>query len=102
RVEVCGLCHTDLHIADGKWKMPLLPVILGHEVVGRVDQRGPGVEEFEIGERVGVAWLHRTCERCDLCLRGYEMFCEEQLTTGYTADGGFAEMIKAPANFVAK
>jgi alcohol dehydrogenase, propanol-preferring len=102
RVEVCGLCHTDLHIADGHWKMPLLPLILGHEVVGTIEEVGEDVKNLKRGERVGVPWLHRSCETCELCVSGYEMFCERQDNTGYTVNGGFAELIKAPASFTSK
>src|SRR5262249_30850027 len=86
RVEVCGLCHTDLHITDGSWKLPKLPLIPGHEAVGWIEEMGPGVEGLAKGDRVGVAWLHHACRICDLCIQGREMFCEDQLNTGYTAD----------------
>jgi alcohol dehydrogenase, propanol-preferring len=102
KVDVCGLCHTDLHIADGHWKLPLLPLIMGHEVVGTVEDMGAGVVGFRRGERVGVPWLHKACEKCELCVKGYEMFCEFQENTGYTTNGGFAELIKAPSNFITK
>jgi propanol-preferring alcohol dehydrogenase len=102
KVEVCGLCHTDLHIIDGHWKLPLLPIIPGHEVVGTIAEVGAGVKNFSLGERVGVAWLYSACQVCDHCIEGYEMQCEQQENTGYTAQGGFAQLIKAPANFVTK
>ncbi|MEW6733265.1 MAG: zinc-dependent alcohol dehydrogenase [Acidobacteriota bacterium] len=102
RVEVCGLCHTDLHIADGHWKLPLLPLIPGHEVVGTIETLGEGVKGLTKGERVGVAWLYSACQTCELCINGYEMFCESQDNTGYTVNGGMAELIKVPANFITK
>lgn len=102
KVEVCGLCHTDLHIVDGHWKLPLLPIVPGHEVVGTVVEAASGVTGFTKGERVGVAWLYRACQVCDLCVEGDEMYCEDQLNAGYTVNGGFAEFIKAPAAFVTR
>src|ERR1043166_6139036 len=89
REEVCGLCHTDLHIINGDWKLPLLPLIPGHEVVGTIEEIGPGVVNLSRGERVGVAWLHKSCGNCELCIQGREMFCEFQENTGYTVNGGF-------------
>jgi propanol-preferring alcohol dehydrogenase len=102
KVEVCGLCHTDLHIVDGEWKLTLLPLIPGHEVVGKVVEIGTGVTDLAQGERVGVSWVHQACQNCEHCLTGYETQCEKQLNTGYTINGGFAELIKVPANFVSK
>lgn len=100
RVEVCGVCHTDLHIAEGDLPPRRTEIVPGHQVVGRVESRGPDVTVPEIGARVGVAWLHHTCGRCAFCRRGLENLCSEAIFTGYDVDGGFAEFIVAPAAFV--
>jgi propanol-preferring alcohol dehydrogenase len=104
RVEACGVCHSDLHIAEGDWthllrhiKRPLIP---GHEVVGPIVQKGAAVENVGIGDRVGVAWTHWTCGECELCLEGRENLCSRQTITGATVDGGYAEFIKAKASHV--
>ncbi len=100
RVEVCGVCRTDLHIAEGDL-FPRRPhVIPGHEVVGVVDAVGPGVSGFREGDRAGVAWLQRTCGRCRFCLRGAENLCLAPRFTGWDEDGGYAEQVVAPAAFV--
>jgi len=102
KVEACGVCHSDLHIAEGDWthllrliKRPLIP---GHEVVGTVTQKGREVRNLEIGDRVGVAWTHWTCGQCELCMEGRENLCSNQSITGATVDGGYAEFIKAKAS----
>ncbi|RIH89442.1 zinc-dependent alcohol dehydrogenase family protein [Calidithermus roseus] len=99
RVEACGVCRTDLHILDGELKEPKLPLILGHQIVGRVVESAPGVERFEAGERVGVPWLGWTCGRCRYCLEGRENLCERAEFTGYTLDGGYAEYAVADARY---
>src|SRR4029453_13174822 len=102
KVEACGVCHSDLHIAEGDWthllriiKRPLIP---GHEVVGSVTQKGREVHNLEVGDRVGVAWTHWTCGECELCIEGKENLCSRQMITGATVDGGYAEFIKAKAS----
>ncbi|HEU4389841.1 MAG TPA: zinc-dependent alcohol dehydrogenase [Blastocatellia bacterium] len=101
-VEACGVCHSDLHLAEGDWpqlyKIVKLPLVLGHEVVGRVVERGAGVHDLEKGERVGVAWIHWTCGECEHCREGNENLCTRQSITGAMVDGGFARFIKAPAS----
>lgn len=99
RVEACGVCRTDLHILDGELKEPKLPLILGHQIVGRVVETGPEVERFEVGDRVGVPWLGWTCGRCRYCLEGRENLCERAEFTGYTLDGGYAEYAVADARY---
>jgi alcohol dehydrogenase, propanol-preferring len=91
RVEACGVCRTDLHITEGDLELHRSPVVPGHEVVGRVDARGPGAERFADGDRIGIAWLRHTCGRCRFCRRQQENLCLAPGFTGWDADGGFAE-----------
>jgi propanol-preferring alcohol dehydrogenase len=103
KVMACGVCHTDLHAAEGDWPVkPALPFIPGHEVAGVVAALGPGVTEFKPGDPVGVAWLHDACMRCEYCETGWETVCEHQHNTGYSCDGGFAEYVVAAAPFAAR
>jgi len=91
RVRTCGVCRTDLHIVDGELTEAVLPLIPGHEIVGSVVALGAGVDDFAIGERVGVPWLGFTCGTCPSCRQGRENLCDRPLFTGYTRPGGFAE-----------
>lgn len=91
RVSACGVCHTDLHIAEGEISLPRLPTVPGHEIVGVVDEVGPGVSRFQRGSRVGVAWLYHSCGECHYCSAGKENLCSRIQYTGVHADGGFAE-----------
>jgi propanol-preferring alcohol dehydrogenase len=100
RVRACGVCHTDLHLVEGEIPLPRLPIVPGHQVVGVVEKAGEGVARPRPGERVGVAWLHRTCGACDHCARGAENLCDRALFTGCHVDGGYAEYLLAPADFV--
>jgi propanol-preferring alcohol dehydrogenase len=97
-VSACGVCRTDLHIADGDLHGPL-PIVPGHEVVGRVAALGKGAEGFWVGERVGVPWLGRTCGTCFYCRSGAENLCDSPLFTGFTRDGGYATHCLADARF---
>jgi alcohol dehydrogenase, propanol-preferring len=90
RVEACGVCRTDLHVADGELPEPKLPLIPGHEIVGRIDALGPGVNDLAIGARVGIPWLGATCGTCAYCTSGRENLCDRPIFTGYTRDGGYA------------
>jgi propanol-preferring alcohol dehydrogenase len=99
RVEACGVCRTDLHIVDGELPNPKQPLILGHQIVGRVVQLGEGVTRFQEGDRVGVPWLAETCGTCRYCRRGQENLCLRARFTGYTRDGGFAEFTTAHADY---
>ncbi len=99
RVAACGVCRTDLHVADGELPDPALPLVLGHEIVGRVEALGPGVSRFRLGERVGVPWLGWTCGTCGPCTSGRENLCERARFTGYHRDGGFAEAAIADARY---
>jgi len=91
RVSVCGVCRTDLHLAEGDLEPHISGTVPGHEVVGRVEAMGPGAARFQPGDRVGLAWLASTCRRCSYCLRGRENLCSAPLFTGWDLDGGFAE-----------
>lgn len=99
RVGACGVCRTDLHVADGDLPEPSLPVVLGHEVVGIVEAVGPGVTEPAPGDRVGVPWLGWTCGECRFCAAGRENLCPRARFTGYTRDGGYAEYLTADARY---
>lgn len=99
KVTVCGVCRTDLHVVDGELADPQVPIIPGHEIVGRIDAIGPGVAGLEIGQRVGVPWLGHTCGTCAYCLMHRENLCDRPVFTGYTRDGGFATATLADARF---
>ncbi len=99
QVAACGVCRTDLHVVDGELPDPKLPIIPGHEIVGRIDAIGAGVEGLRAGERVGVPWLGYTCGVCPYCMGGQENLCDRPLFTGYTRDGGFATATIADARF---
>src|SRR5437762_1534834 len=96
-VSACGVCRTDLHVVDGDLKHPKLPVVPGHEIVGRVAAVGQGVSGFALGERVGVPWLGYSCGVCPYCRSGRENLCDAPLFTGYTRDGGYATHTVADA-----
>jgi len=100
RIGACGVCRTDLHVVDGELTEPRLPLIPGHEIVGRIDKLGDGVAQLVVGERVGVGWLGRTCQHCAYCSSGRENLCDDPLFTGYTRNGGFATHTVADARFV--
>ncbi len=99
KVKACGVCRTDLHILDGELNAGKLPLILGHEIVGIVVNKGKRVEAFNIGQRVGVPWLGYTCGICRYCLSGRENLCDYAGFTGYTLDGGYAEYTVANRNY---
>src|SRR5215467_14480011 len=100
RVHTCGVCRTDLHVIEGELPRPKSPVIPGHQVVGTVEKRGKNARRFAVGARVGVAWLHKTDGTCEYCRTGAENLCDRPEFTGYTVNGGYAECIVAPENFV--
>lgn len=103
KVEACGVCHTDLHAAEGDWPVkPALPFIPGHEGVGRVAAVGAGVRHVKEGDRVGVPWLHTACGHCEHCMTGWETLCDSQTMTGYTVNGGYAEYVLADANYIGR
>ncbi len=98
-ISACGLCHTDLHTVEGELPPAKLPLIPGHQVVGRVERVGAEASRFRVGDRVGVAWLHSTCGNCAFCLHGKENLCEQARFTGYDVDGGYAQYINVPQDF---
>jgi len=99
RVEACGVCRTDLHVVDGELESPRVPIVPGHEIVGRVDGLGPGVTSFAPGQRVGIPWLGHACGHCIYCTEGRENLCDTPAFTGYTRDGGYATHVIAEAAF---
>jgi len=99
KVSACGVCRTDLHVVDGELPDPITPITPGHEIVGRIDRIGAGVEGFKLGERVGIPWLGHTCGVCPYCTGHQENLCDRPLFTGYTRDGGFATATIADARF---
>lgn len=99
KVMACGICRTDLHILDGELSEPRLPLIMGHQIVGVVQEIGRAVTTFAVGDRVGVPWLGETCGRCDFCTNGQENLCPTAIFTGYTRQGGFAQFTTAAEQF---
>jgi alcohol dehydrogenase, propanol-preferring len=103
KIVASGVCHTDLHAADGDWPIkPALPFIPGHEGAGTVAALGSGVKGVKEGDRVGIPWLHQACGICEYCLTGWETLCPEQLNSGYSVNGGFAEYALAPAAYIGR
>jgi propanol-preferring alcohol dehydrogenase len=106
QVEACGVCHSDLHVINGDWpqfaKIVKQPLIPGHEIVGKVSEVGKSVTDVRVGDQVGIGWIYWTCGECELCRGGNENLCQSQKITGVTADGGYAEYMKAPAKQVLK
>jgi propanol-preferring alcohol dehydrogenase len=106
QVEACGVCHSDLHVAEGDWtqlsRIVKKPAVLGHEVAGRVVEKGRAVKDLEIGDRVGVPWIYWSCGECEFCRQGDENLCSRQMITGVTVDGGYAEFMKARATHAEK
>ena len=99
RVRCCGVCRTDLHVLDGELTSPKLPLVLGHQIVGTIVERGSEVEDLVEGQRIGIPWLGRACGDCEYCVRGSENLCERAAFTGYQLDGGFADYAVAHPRF---
>ena len=99
RVEACAVCRTDLHVVDGDLPQLRVPIVPGHEIVGRIEAVGADVRQWRTGERVGIPWLGHTCGRCAYCLSDRENLCDTPIFTGYTRDGGFASHVTADAAF---
>jgi propanol-preferring alcohol dehydrogenase len=103
KVTACGVCHSDLHAVDGDWTPPpVIPLIPGHEVAGKVAKLGPGVTDFAVGDEVGVPWMYSSCGHCEFCLAGMETICKSGEATGYTKPGGYAEYMVAQAAYVGR
>ena len=100
KVSACGVCHTDLHTVEGDITPPSYPVVPGHQVVGTVQSTGEGVSNFASGDRVGLAWLRSVCGHCTYCLSGRENLCDSIRFNGFHANGGYAEYVTAPSDFV--
>lgn len=99
KVSVCGVCHTELDEIEGRTPPPAFPVVLGHQIVGRVEKNGPGAGRFKIGERVGVGWIFSACGKCRFCREGNENLCPQFRASGRDANGGYAEYMVAPEDF---
>lgn len=102
KVSVCAICRTDLHIIEGDLKNPKLPLVLGHQIVGTIQEMGAEVLGFKVGDRIGVPWLGNTCHHCSYCLEGKENLCDKAKFTGYTLDGGLAEYASCSHEFAYK
>jgi propanol-preferring alcohol dehydrogenase len=100
RVSYCGVCRTDLHVIEGELVPQKSPVIPGHQVIAHIEELGPGADRFRLGTRVGIAWLHQTDGTCEFCRTGAENLCDHPTFTGYSVDGGYAEHIVAPQDFI--
>jgi propanol-preferring alcohol dehydrogenase len=98
KILVCGVCRTDIHIAEGDLSLRKAPLILGHEIVGIVDEVGKNVKQFKVGDKAGVSWLNKTCGKCKYCLSGKENYCPDIKSTGWDEDGGYAEYITVLEN----
>ena len=99
KIQACGICRTDIHIAEGDLPLKKSPLILGHEIVGVVEKIGDKAASFNVGDPVGISWLHSTCGRCEYCRKGRENYCAEFRCTGWDADGGFAEYLTIREDF---
>jgi len=99
KVSACGICHTELDEIEGRVAPSRFPMILGHEIVGRVESPGPGARRFKRGDRVGIAWINWACGRCSFCLKGEENLCDSARWTGKDADGGYAEYTVVSEDF---
>jgi alcohol dehydrogenase, propanol-preferring len=106
QIEACGVCHSDLHVAEGDWtalaRIVKKPVVLGHEVAGKVVEKGRAVKDLQVGDRVGVPWIYWSCGECEFCRQGDENLCSRQMITGVTVDGGYAQFMKARATHAEK
>jgi len=99
KVAACGVCHTELDEIEGRTPPPILPMVLGHQVVGRVEELGPGATRFRVGDRVGVGWIYSACGTCEYCRAGLENLCSDFRATGRDANGGYAEYMTVPEFF---
>lgn len=102
KVSTCGVCHTELDEIEGRTPPSRFPIIMGHQIVGRVEKSGRNVSKFKIGDRVGVGWIHSACGKCRFCLGGYENLCEKFVATGRDVNGGYAQYIPVSEDFAYK
>jgi alcohol dehydrogenase, propanol-preferring len=102
KVSVCGVCHTELDEIEGRTPPPRFPIVLGHQIVGRVVMRGPAASRFDLGDRVGIAWIYSACGKCAFCLRGEENLCPDFIATGRDVQGGYAEYTIVSERFAYK
>lgn len=100
KISVCGVCHTELDEIEGRTAPAFFPVILGHQAVGKILKTGTDTNKFQIGERVGVSWIFHACGKCEFCLTGYENLCDDFIATGRDVNGGYAEYMCAPENYI--
>lgn len=102
KILTCGVCHTELDEIEGRTPPPHFPIVLGHQVIGRVEDKGSKVNKFNIGDRVGIGWIYSSCGKCKFCMEGNENLCEDFMATGRDANGGYAEYTKISENFAYK
>ncbi|SPD76029.1 putative alcohol dehydrogenase AdhA [uncultured Desulfobacterium sp.] len=102
KVSACGVCHTELDEIEGRTPPPRFPIVLGHQIVGRVEATGSKAKKFVVGDRVGIGWIYSSCGRCSFCLNGYENLCPDFMATGRDANGGYAEYTTVPEDFAYK
>jgi len=99
KVSVCGVCHTELDEIEGRTPPPVFPIILGHQIVGRVEETGKDVTKFKVGDRLGIAWIHSSCGKCKHCIEGNDNLCEKFVATGRDSHGGYAEYTIVPEDY---
>jgi len=99
KVSVCGVCHTELDEIEGRTPPPVFPIILGHQIVGRVEETGKDVTKFKVGDRLGIAWIHSACGKCKHCIEGNDNLCEKFVATGRDSHGGYAEYTIVPEDY---
>ena len=99
KISACGVCHTELDEIEGRTPPPFFPVVLGHQAVGRVAEKGTAAKKFKIGDRVGIGWIHSSCGNCKFCLAGNENICHSFQATGRDVNGGYAQMMTIPEDF---
>ena len=100
RVNVCGVCRTDLHLVEGDLETPVMPIIPGHQIVGIIEETGSGIDNLKVGDRVGIPWMSSTCLSCVHCLGGSENLCDLAQFNGFHRHGGYAEFVTLPIQFV--
>lgn len=100
KISACGVCHTEIDEIEGRIQLRKFPIVLGHQIVGRVEKVGRKVKKFNIDERVGIGWIYSSCEKCDFCIQGQENLCENFIATGRDVNGGYAEYVTVSENFV--